>query len=298
MHSIPEISIIILNYNTFQLTTKCIETVVEFTRDVSYEVILVDNNSTECDADLFKVKFPQITLIKNPHNSGFAKGNNLGIEASAGDFILLLNSDTYLIENSIYKSLCYYKKNIGCGVLGCRMIFQDGKIQHTARRFRSISWEIMDLFRFLLLLMPYKKRAQLMLGKYFKADFNTGCDWINGAFFFFKKEILDKLTNGKLDDRFFMYAEDHLWCWQFAEKGYKTFFYSDTTIVHINNGSTDLTKRINLLRTMFKHELEIMKERKGTGLYYFFFRLVYGLKEQTRILIKSILFCFTRKLMR
>jgi len=99
----PEVSVIILNYNTFQLTCNCIASVIEFTKDISYEIILVDNQSTECDADLFKDKFPFIKLIKSPENGGFAKGNNLGIGFATGELILLLNSDTYLSEDAISK---------------------------------------------------------------------------------------------------------------------------------------------------------------------------------------------------
>jgi GT2 family glycosyltransferase len=100
------VSVIIINYNTFQLTCACIESVVAHTT-IPYEIILVDNCSTECDADRFKDKFPFIRLIKNPVNNGFASGNNLGIAATKGDIILLLNSDTYLTESSIDKSVNY-----------------------------------------------------------------------------------------------------------------------------------------------------------------------------------------------
>src|SRR5437763_942905 len=94
------LSIIIINYNTFELTCNCIESVIQYTTTIPYEIILVDNASTECDAELFKKRFPQIKLVKNPENNGFAKGNNLGIKHAEGDAILLLNSDTYLKVNS------------------------------------------------------------------------------------------------------------------------------------------------------------------------------------------------------
>src|SRR5690349_21603761 len=96
-----DVSIVIINYNTFELTCKCIASIIEKTRQVSYEIILVDNASVECKADLFLEKYPQIVLIKNSHNQGFAGGNNTGILAARGQVILLLNSDTELVNNAV-----------------------------------------------------------------------------------------------------------------------------------------------------------------------------------------------------
>jgi GT2 family glycosyltransferase len=285
----PQVSIIILNYNTFQLTCNCIQSVIDFTKEISYEIILVDNMSTECDANLFKQKFPSINLIKSYENGGFAKGNNVGIEQAQGEFILLLNSDTYLIEDAISNTIKYYKQQNLNGIIGCKMIFENGRIQHTARKFRSISWEILDIFRFIPFLFSYKKRAKLMLGKYFKCNFNIECDWLNGAFFIFPKSALNSLSNNKLDERFFMYGEDQLWCWQFLQQGYKSYFFSTTKIVHINNGSTAKAKQFALRKTMLQNELLIMKVRKGSGLYYFIFKLIYYFKEGFRIWVQKLL---------
>ena len=285
----PQVSIIILNYNTFQLTCNCIESIFQFTKDVEFEIILVDNNSTECDAKLFSARYPNIQLIKSNENGGFAKGNNLGIQQVKSEYILLLNSDTYLVEDAISKCFQHIQKEKLNNVIGCKMIYPNGKIQNTARRFRSISWEILDGFRVILFLLPYQKRAKIMLGKYFDADFNLECDWLNGAFFMFPKLALKLLPNQKLDERFFMYGEDHLWCWQFLQVGIPSYFFSETKIVHINNASTTSEKRLSLRKVMLHNELEIMKYRKGEGLYYFLFKLIYSAKENFRFFVFKIL---------
>ncbi len=293
-----QVSIIILNYNSFALTSNCIRSVIAATKEVSYEIILVDNASTECNADLFLQEFPTIHLVMSPVNGGFADGNNRGIAVATGEYILLLNSDTILHEDAVSKTIQYISNQPTVGVVGCRMIYADGGIQYTARRFRSISWELLDLFRFIPLLMPYKKRAARMLGKYFKHDENIDCDWLNGAFFLFPKSVLEKIPGKKLDDRFFMYGEDQLWCEQIKKLGYAMKFYAETTITHINSGSTDISKQLRLRKTMMKHELEIMRLRKGKGLYYVVFKMIYGAKEGTRNFIKSIIFRLTGKLVR
>lgn len=282
------ISIIIINYNTFNITKQCIQSIIDNTRDVAYEIILVDNASTERNADVFKDIFPQIKLIKSPENTGFAKGNNLGIEQALGEIILLLNSDTYFNENVLSKALTKFNILSNIGFLGVKMKYPNGRVQFTARKFRSIGWEILDLFRFIPFLMPYTVRARLMQGKYFKGDFDMECDWLNGAFLMFNKSILERLPGQKLDERFFMYGEDHLWGFQLKQLGLINYFFQGTSLIHINNASTEPSKRIRLLQTIFMHELDIMRIRKGSGLYYVIFSLIYRVKEQCRIFIKSL----------
>ncbi|HEX4878129.1 MAG TPA: glycosyltransferase family 2 protein [Chitinophagaceae bacterium] len=293
-----KVSVIIINYNTRQLTSDCIQSVIKYTAGCTYEIILVDNASSECDPEIFSAQFPSIKLIKSTINGGFAYGNNLGIEQAVGEYILLLNSDTILQEDSIGKSVAAMEMHPEAGVLGCRMVFPDGKIQYTARRFRSISWELLDLFRFIPMLMPYKRRSRKMLGKYFSHDEPVFCDWLNGAFFLFPRKVLKELPGKKLDDRFFMYGEDQLWCEQISQLGYSCLFFPGTTIIHINSGSTDIAKQIRLRKTMMKHELKIMQLRKGKGLYYYIFKMIFTVKESTRNFIKSIIFRLTGRLMK
>jgi hypothetical protein len=293
-----KVSVIIVNYNTRKLTTDCLQSVIRQTRVCAYEIILVDNASTECDPDVFINEFPSIKLIKSTKNGGFAYGNNLGINEATGEYILLLNSDTFLTEESICRCVEIMDKHPEVGVLGCRMIYPDGKIQYTARRFRSIGWELLDFFRFIPNSMSYSKRSRLMLGKYFHHDEPVFCDWLNGAFFLFPRKILVELPENKLDDRFFMYGEDQLWCEQIKNLGYRILFYPDTTIIHINSGSTDLSKQLRLRKTMLTNELEIVSRRKGKGFYFFFFKIIYITKEGVRNFIKSIFFRLTGKLIK
>ena len=293
-----KVSVIIINYNTRKLTSDCLQSVFGQTRGCDYEIILVDNASTECDPAVFTNDFPSVKLIKSTKNGGFAYGNNLGINEATGEYILLLNSDTVLTEDSICRCVEIMDKHPKVGVLGCRMIFPEGKIQYTARRFRSIGWELLDLFRFIPYSMSYSRRSRLMLGKYFRHDEPVFCDWINGAFFLFPKNVLEKLPGKKLDDRFFMYGEDQLWCEQIKSLGYECMFFPGTTIVHINSGSTDIQKQLKLRNVMLKHELEIMRLRKGKGLYYIIFKIIYSAKEGARNFIKKIVFSFSGKMMK
>jgi GT2 family glycosyltransferase len=243
-------------------------------------------------------EFPGIKLIKSARNGGFAAGNNLGIAASKGAYLLLLNSDTVLTEDSATRTLDYLKNTPSNAMAGCRMVFPGGSVQHTARRFRSVGWELLDLFRFIPYLVPYRKRSQLMLGKYFRHDENRPCDWLNGAFLLLPRKLVEALPGQKLDERFFLYGEDQLWCEQAKQLGYSSLFFAGTTIIHINSGSTDRSKQIALRHSMMKNELEIMRLRKGEGPYYFLFKFIFVLKEGARNLIKQIVFKLTGKIVR
>ncbi|HYC40096.1 MAG TPA: glycosyltransferase family 2 protein [Chitinophagaceae bacterium] len=293
-----DVSIVIINYNTFSLTSDCIRSLKRETRGLNYELILVDNASTETDSWLFLQAFPDIKLIKSPVNGGFAHANNLGIAQAAGKYILLLNSDTLLTEDSISRSVEFCKTLPDAGVLGCRMVYPDGEIQYTARRFRGIGWELLDLFRFIPYMMPYHRRSRLMLGKYFRHDETVQCDWLNGAFFLFEKELLGLLPGKKLDERFFMYGEDQLWCEQIRALGRRNYFFAGTTIIHIGGGSTDPQRRLALRKIMIRNELAIMRARKGTGIYYLVFWIIYCGKEYTRNAIKWLVLKTTGRLLR
>ena len=282
------VSVIIVNYNTFQITCDCIQSTINFTKNVPYEIILVDNASPKDNPDDFLIKFPSIKLIKSKENGGFAKGNNQGIAAAAGDIILLLNSDTILTEDSISKAAIELAKRNDVGALSVRLTYTDGKLQHTARKFRSIKNEILDLLRPFLKLMPYKKRSALMLNQYFNGNYNTYADWVSGAFMMFRKEVLDQLPGRKLDERFFMYGEDQLWCYQFTQLGYRSYYLADTTVIHIHNASTEPSKQLQLLKKFLELELKIMEYRTGKGLYYYVFSFILTAKEMLRYYIKII----------
>ena len=271
------VSIIIINYNTFYLTCNCIRSVLAHTKSAVYEIILVDNASTECDPELFLNEFPNIVLIKSTLNKGFAGGNNLGIGKANGNYILLLNSDTVLLEDSISNSVKYLESLPYDAVLGCRMTYPNSSIQYSARRFRSIKWELFDLFKFIPFLLPYSVRKKIMLGKYFKHDENMECDWVNGAFF--------------------MYGEDQLWCIQFMQLGCRIHFFSGTSIIHIHSGSTKPGKVLGLRKVMIKNELEITRYRFGKGIYYFTLKFIFLFKEYSRFMVKWVVWKLTGKLL-
>jgi hypothetical protein len=232
-----DVSVIIINYNTFELTRKCIESVLRFTAGISYEVILVDNASTEKDVSEFKMLFPEIVLVKNTKNVGFAAGNNDGIKVARGHTILLLNSDAEIMSNVIGELYQTLHQKADTGVITCKLVFPDGRIQHQCGRFPSIALQLLELFR-LQKLMPKRIRAEILLGGFFDHARSVYPDWIWGTFFMFKREVLNCFEGQKLPDTYFMYQEDLEWCYLIQRCRYKIFYDPSHSILHHFSGSS------------------------------------------------------------
>lgn len=247
---VNKVSIIIVNYNTFQLTCNCIESVYHKTLGVNFEIILVDNASTESNPDLFLDRFPNITLIKSDMNVGFSKGNNLGINVATGDYILLLNSDTVLKNDAIFICTKYLSENSKVGVVTAKLLNLDDTAQSVAQRFPNVIWNLLELLRFQKV-FP-KIGSKLLMGGFFDYKSNLEVDWTWGAFYMFPAYLLKKLPNNKLNDDFFMYCEDMLWCWQFRELGYKIMFNSEAEVYHLFGGSTSVGYRKAQLKVNHK----------------------------------------------
>lgn len=254
-----QLSIIIINYNTFQLTCNCLRSIYEKVQEIKYEIILVDNDSSECDASLFLKKFPEIKLIISAENTGFTGGNNIGISKAKGEYILLLNSDTELLNNAPKICLDHLKHNPGVGLVTAQLQYPDGKLQYNCRRFRTISWELLEVIP-LYKLLPKSRREKLMLHHYFDHKITADCDWVWGTFMLFPKKIINELSGNKLPDDFFMYCEDVLWCWHFRKLGYKIHFLPEAKVMHVHKGSTSKEKLENTRRLGIKNHAKFMKK--------------------------------------
>lgn len=266
-------SIIIVNYNTFELTCSCIDSIIEFTDGISYEIILIDNASVECSPDIFLQKFPLIKLIKNPVNAGFTGGNNLGIQIAKGNTILLLNSDVVLTENSVFKCLEVLKNNAKIGLVTCMLKFPDGSVQKQCQRFPSILLTVLELFR-IHKLIPQPKRGLLMGNGFFDHLTSTYCDSVWGAFFMFPRKVLETFEGAKLPGDFFMYAEDLMWCYQIRKMGYLIYYNAATCVIHYLGASSSSS----VLR--LKHQNE----------YNFIVKYYGWLYAKMLVLLRSILY--------
>ena len=267
-----DVSVIIVNYNTFKMTSDCINSIYKNTNSISFEIILVDNNSSECNADLFLKSFSDLVLIKSDSNVGFAKGNNLGIRKATGKYILLLNSDTLLKNNAIKTSFDYLENHSRAGVLSLRLVFPSGIHQSVCQRFPSIRYQLFELLR-LHKLVSKKVAGRILLGSFFNHDEDIKPDWVWGTYFMFRKEILELLPNKKLNDDFFMYCEDMQWCWDFRKLGYEIHYCAESEVIHYSGGSSGNRHE------MMKHNNRLFLEHNYSPLHRMFINFLNRLLE-------------------
>ncbi len=234
-----DLSVIIVNYNVKELLEQCINSIFTASADLNVEIIVVDNNSFDGSIAYMKSKFPsnpQLKLIDSPVNLGFAKANNLGAKEAKGEYLLILNPDTILQEDTLDKTLKFYKENKGIGALTCKLILPNGQLDLACRR--SFPTPFVAVYRIIGLSRLFPKSKTF--GKYnltYLDENNTyEVDAIVGAFMLIKKEIYDTVKG--FDEDYFMYGEDLDLCYRIKKAGYKIFYYPETSIIHYKGEST------------------------------------------------------------
>ena len=240
-----DVSIVIVNYKTPDLLRDCVHSIFIQTREVSFEIIVVDNNSEDESEQLIKSVYPEVIWLNTGYNAGFARANNLGILNAEGNYILLLNSDTIVNENTLIKTITEYKKleesHVKVGFLGCQLIDLNGNIQFNSRtKFTNIkklflAHPVVIIFRRLFRIKEENQeesyRKNLELHKTFHET-----KWLGGTYLFFNKRLI-KEKNNLLDEDFFMYGEDTEWSLRIGRKGYKHFFTPNASVIHAEGGS-------------------------------------------------------------
>lgn len=249
------ISIIILNYNTFDLTCQCIESIYEYTKNVDFEIIIVDNASTMDEPDNFLELFPKIKLVKNTENRGFAGGCNDGIKVAKGDTILLLNSDTKLLNDAISITYDFLNTHPNVGIVTCRLENEDGSPQNNCYHFPSISKTLIELLR-LQKFFPKSNFKKTLYGYFFDYDIIAYPDYIWGAFFMFPRKLLDIFPNQLLPETFWLYVEDMQWCWLARKSGYEIAFVPDARVLHYG-GKNHNPKALKMMNDNFNQFLKL-----------------------------------------
>jgi GT2 family glycosyltransferase len=251
MHKRYSLSVIILNYNTYEVTCNCIRSVLKSCLDdISLEIVLVDNGSTENQPTSFTSIFPDVIYISSPVNLGFAKGNNLGISHSTGSYILLLNSDTILTdEQTLIRSLNKLSEFDDKVVLTSKLLTARHVPQVAYGSFPSLMKEML-FTTFLYKCLSASTRERLLI------DFSPGKNrvfdngYITATYFMFKKDALQKFTLKKLYDDLFLYGEELFWARQFIDAGYNMLYYADIEIIHLIGASDGSSS--NVLRKSYQ----------------------------------------------
>lgn len=231
-----DLSIIIVNYKSSHHVINCLQSIVDAKMKISYEIIVIDNASEDDSKIKICSQFTTAIWVQSSYNAGFARANNMGIEIAKGRNILLLNADTIVQDNALEKTMHLFDNQPQYAACGVQLLNTDGTNQHSGAKFVKGGLNI-------LLPLPYfgkfMKSVANKIGvnqpNVFDVENDSLVDWIVGAFLMVKKTTIE--TYGRLDEDFFMYAEEIEWCSRLRKNG-PLILYSEPKVIHLGGGSS------------------------------------------------------------
>jgi N-acetylglucosaminyl-diphospho-decaprenol L-rhamnosyltransferase len=232
------LSIILVNYNGSNFLFECLDSIEKLKISFAYEVIIVDNNSTDNSIQIIDKKFPSVIIICNQVNLGFGAANNLATKYSKGKYLLFLNTDTILIENTPKILLNYLKENEDIGAVSSRITFRDGSYQLSCGKLPNLAIELLDKIRYGL-----DQKWHHIFGNLYNKQHSIVQEigWVTGACLMMRRDVFEQL--GGFDESFFMYFEDKDICKRVHEAGWKVVYYPKTSLIHLLGGSSSSVQK-------------------------------------------------------
>lgn len=267
------LSVIIVNYNVQYFLEQCLHSVIKAGRGIEMEVFVVDNDSVDGSVEMVEKKFPGIKLIANKENKGFSRANNDAIKVSSGRYILLLNPDTVVQEDTFQKVLNFMDAHSDAGALGVKMIDGSGNfLPESKRGLPTPKVAFYKIFGLSALFPRSKEFGKYHLGFLDKNQINE-VEILAGAFMLLRKEALDK--TGLLDEDFFMYGEDIDLSYRIIKAGYKNYYFPETNIIHYKGESTKKTS-INYVLVFYNAMIIFARKHFSSGNALAFSALIKG----------------------
>lgn len=231
-----KLSVVIVNYNVKHFLEQCLHSVRKAARDLGCEVFVVDNNSVDGSVAMVEEKFPEVRVIANKDNRGFSKANNQAIRIATGDYVLLLNPDTIVEDDTFVKIVRFMDEHPDAGGLGVKMV--DGKGKFLPESKRGLPTPAVAFYKIFGLagFFPKSKIFGQYHLTYLDVDKIHQVDVLSGAFMLIRKPVLDKI--GGLDESYFMYGEDIDLSYRITQEGYKNYYFPETRIIHYKGEST------------------------------------------------------------
>lgn len=231
------LSVVIVNYQTFEMTKNTINSILEHSYPFSYEIIVVDNASSDDSLSRLQEYFKdKVKFIASSENNGFAAGNNQALRQVNSDYVLLLNSDTIVWENTLENIYAYMENHEDVGACGCRVRLEDGQLDKACKRsFPNVKNSFFRLFH-----IPTNSKDDNYNLTDLADDGIYEIDCLTGAFMFMRKSALDEV--GLLDETFFMYGEDIDLCYRIKQGGWKIVYHGESSITHLKGASSKKQK--------------------------------------------------------
>lgn len=253
-----DLSILIVNWNTRDMLDDCLRSTFTGLGDLDAEVIVVDNASEDGSAAMVREAYPQAVLIENSDNVGFAAANNQALELARGRHVLLLNSDTLVHGTVFSRSVAYLDDNPDVGMMGCKVLNDDGTTQMTCSRYPSfLNLLLQTLGANRLSSFPWLQRYQMLD---WDRDDERSVEVISGCYLMIRRTALQDI--GGLDESFFLYGEETDWCRRCAEAGWRLMFAPVGKITHFGSGSS---RQLNHRRDLLLTEGTVRLHRKHGG---------------------------------
>ena len=252
-----DVSVIIVSWNTKDILMNCLRSLYDQSNRFDFEVIVVDNASADGSVEMVKNDFHSVVLVENSENKGFATANNQGISIAEGRYILLLNSDTIVLDNAIVKTVYFADDNPKASVIGCRVLNPDRSLQPTCFMFPSILNMILSS-TYLYKLFPRSRFFGRERMTWWKRNDVQEVDVVTGCFMLVRRAAIEQV--GVMDESFFMYGEETDWCYRFKQAGWLVMFAPAGEIIHLGGQSSQRIRwemlvrlRLSILQFMKKH---------------------------------------------
>jgi GT2 family glycosyltransferase len=265
------ISIVIVSYNTRDLLARCLGSLHEDPSDLVREIIVVDNASGDGSVEMIDTEFPEVTLVRNPTNLGYARAVNRGIKSASGDYFLVLNPDIEARAESIRSLLDFMEKTPDAGIVGGRLLNPDGTVQMSCRTFYTLPVVLLRR-TFLGRIFPNSRLVRRHLMQDWDHASDREVDWVIGACMMVRREAYENV--GGMDERFFLYFEDVDWCFRMKKHGWRVYYCHSGTMTHHHRRES---ARLLSGRQLLSHLLSSFRyyDKWGTP--------VYALKRERRV---------------
>lgn len=252
-----DLSIIIVNWNTRDLLAQCLASIYAHPPGGDFEVIVVDNASADDSVAMVCERFPQVKLLQNDHNPGFAAANNQAIAQSNGRYILLLNPDTVVKSGALGALVTFMDEHPEAGAAGSMLLNPDGTLQPSCHPAPTLSREMWRLFHM---------DAVYPLALYRMADWPVDAprpvDTVQGASLIVRREVIDQV--GLLDESYFMYSEEVDWCRRIHQAGWQIYWVPQSHVVHFGGQSTRQVAATMFVQ-LYRAKLQYFRKHYGPG---------------------------------
>jgi len=253
-----DLSIIIINWNTRNMLRDCLHSVYDNAPSSAFEILVVDNASTDGSSEMVSREFPKVRLLCNSRNVGFAAANNRAMKVAGGSYLLLLNSDTLVHGDVLEQSLEFMRSNSQVGAMGCRVLNADGSLQHSTSQFPSLLNLLLQTCALdRVSYVPFLQRYRMLN---WNRDTARSVDTISGCFMMVRSKCIEEV--GLLDDNFFFFGEETDWCRRIRIAGWGVTFAPVGEITHFGGGSSGA---LNHKRDLMLTEATVRLHRKNSG---------------------------------